>query len=162
MTQPDTKPEVERIPESEWKWYGLAAHFICGDRCQFHLATTIGGYLVSTIGAMLSDSSVREINAKVRGIELEGKGDAREADYMQKLGFENIGAWGKYETMVFPWNGTTCDNDECNFGARCGSPMPSSYHDVDGERYDSAADAAAGHYKYCELVALGKIGREDA
>lgn len=40
------------IPESEWEWLGHAAHFICADRCRFHMATKVGGYLVSSVGDM--------------------------------------------------------------------------------------------------------------
>ena len=38
------------IPQEKWKWYGDAAHFICADRCLFHLSTRIGKYIVSTVG----------------------------------------------------------------------------------------------------------------
>lgn len=151
----------ERIPEVEWKWHGLPGHFICGDKCQFHLATTVGEYLVSTVGAYLPDAPVRDILAKSRGNELEGKGDDREADFMKKFGFERLGAWGHYETMVFPWTGTVCTDPQCRYGANCGTPRPDSYGDLDGERYDGAAEATAGHYKYCELAAAGKIGSND-
>lgn len=38
------------IPISEWKWQGMAGHFICSDRCRYHLTTVVGDYLVSTVG----------------------------------------------------------------------------------------------------------------
>lgn len=38
------------VPPAEWKWFGHAAHFICSDRCRFHLVTTVGKTLVSTVG----------------------------------------------------------------------------------------------------------------
>jgi len=34
------------------KHFGYPAHFICADRCKFHLATRVGKYLVSTVGDM--------------------------------------------------------------------------------------------------------------
>jgi len=41
---------ANRIPESEWVWYGFAGHFIGGKDCAYHLCTRIGGYLISTVG----------------------------------------------------------------------------------------------------------------
>jgi len=38
------------IPESKWKWFGDAGHFICSQWCQFHLCTLVGKYLISTVG----------------------------------------------------------------------------------------------------------------
>ena len=39
-----------------WKWYGFPGHHCCGSRCQYHLATNIGGtILVSTIGRFVPD-----------------------------------------------------------------------------------------------------------
>lgn len=39
---------------SEWEWFGRAGHFICADRCQFHMHTHVNGYCISTIGEMYS------------------------------------------------------------------------------------------------------------
>ena len=44
---------------------------------------------------------VREIYAKSREVKLEGVGDVRDADYIKKVGYEEIGDGRKYETMVF-------------------------------------------------------------
>lgn len=52
-----------------------AAHYICGYRCQFKLATKVGKYLISTVGEMARHDNRRE--------------------------FEEIGADRKYETYVF-------------------------------------------------------------
>jgi len=46
---------MTRIPESEWIWYGFGGHFVCRDRCGYHLCTRIGGYLISTIGHFVRD-----------------------------------------------------------------------------------------------------------
>ncbi len=43
---------MKAIPLSEWRWLGMPAHFICGHRCRFHLATVVGRVLVSSVGAM--------------------------------------------------------------------------------------------------------------
>jgi hypothetical protein len=43
------------MSKEEWKWFGSAAHFICGDSCRFHLATLVGDYIVSTIGEWYTD-----------------------------------------------------------------------------------------------------------
>ena len=39
-------------PVEKWKWYGFPAHFICSSRCQFRMATEVGNYIISTVGAM--------------------------------------------------------------------------------------------------------------
>jgi hypothetical protein len=56
-------------------WMPHAAHFICGDRCSFKLATYSNGYIVSTVG--------------------EYRASYISPDY------ETIGSGRLYETMVF-------------------------------------------------------------
>ena len=59
---------------SDWVWMPHAAHFCAASRCQYHLATWVGAYVVSTVG------------------ELPGEpGDP----------WQEIGAHRTYETMVF-------------------------------------------------------------
>jgi hypothetical protein len=87
------------IPQSEWRWFGSPGHFICARDCRFHLCTQIGAVLVSTVGEYFPGESVREILANSRGVVLNGRGDEREADYMTKLGYEDIGFNRKYETI---------------------------------------------------------------
>lgn len=74
---------TKAIPPEKWKWFGHPAHFICGRDCRFHLATKIGRWLVSTLGEYLPDEGSREITANC-------KGDARRADYMQKMGSQEV------------------------------------------------------------------------
>jgi hypothetical protein len=154
VNQVETAEAPTRIPKAEWQWYGHAAHFICGRWCRFHLATTVGGYLVSTVGEYVPPEGVMKITAEIKGQPLTQRGDALEAEFLEKFGFEKLGAWGTYETLVFPWSGKTCEAEGC----KCGLPMPDSFMEVDGIRYDSASDARAGHYKYCERAAIGKLG----
>lgn len=141
------------IPHSEWKWFGSPAHFICALDCRFHMATEIGEYLVSTVGEYLPDSAVREILAKSRGIELEGKGDARRADWMKKYGYEKLGVTGYYETMVFRIRpGSHCKKEDC----MCG--MPEIIADsLAMDRYDTSGEARQGHLELCDDVARDRI-----
>lgn len=141
------------IAQSDWQWYGTVGHFICGRDCRFHLATKVGKYLVSTIGQFFPDSQVRKILAESRGITLTQRGDAGDQEWLDKVGWEPIGAWGTYETLVFEAGDRICDSDIC--GCKC--PIPTKWGELAGERYDNAADATAGHYKYCEMAARGEI-----
>ena len=132
---------------SQWKWFGNAGHFICARWCQFHLTTQVGKWLISTVGQYLPSESMREIFADNRGIELEGKGDARRNDYTRKIGFEEIGYNRTFETMVF-LAGDPCVVDGCN----CGLPLIDG-SEIDSNGYDTAGDATAGHMAMCEKYA---------
>jgi len=81
------------IPPKDWKWFGKPGHFICGDRCAFHLATKVGNYMVSTIGEYKVE---RNDNA-----------------------WSEIGAGRLYETMVFRADTGICDVPSCG----CGMPI---------------------------------------
>lgn len=87
--------------KENWIWMPHPAHFICGERCGFKLATYVGNYIVSTVGEYLPDETVREVHANVRGITLDGVGDERLFDFIKKCGYFDIGVHRKYETMVF-------------------------------------------------------------
>lgn len=137
------------IETSEWRWFGNAGHFICSQWCQFHLCTEVGEVLVSTVGQYFPDEGVREILAKSRGVTLEGMGDDRTADYMEKLGFEDIGYKRKFETMVFRITGPRCELPDCD----CGMPKV-SWSELDTEGYNRAGDAARGHMAICERWAV--------
>lgn len=45
-----TPVDSASIPQADWKWYGMAAHFICAADCLFHMATEVGDYIVSSVG----------------------------------------------------------------------------------------------------------------
>ncbi len=137
------------IPESEWRWFGSPGHFICSQKCRFHLCTQVGAVLVSTVGELLFGEGAREILAKSRGFMLEGKGDAREADYMQKIGYEDVGYGRKYETMAFRLTGQVCERADCG----CGLPtiIPT---ELECDGYNTAGAATFGHLALCRKYAL--------
>lgn len=65
-----------------WKWYGFPGHYICADRCKYHLCTSIAGkYLVSTVGLFVIDP----LN--------------------NPDGIEEVGVGRLFETMVFGMDG---------------------------------------------------------
>jgi len=126
---------MNRIPENEWKWFGLAAHFICGRWCRFHMATQIGQFVVSSVGMY------------VHPRHSQGS-ERKEAEWLRENPEgEDIGCDRKAETMVF--RATDCI---CTCG--CGMPM------LDFERgeitvrgYKTIADATKGHMEMCNEVA---------
>jgi hypothetical protein len=107
--------------------------------------TYVNGYIVSTVGEYIPDAPVREVIAQSRKVVLEGQGDDRLADYMNKLGFEDIGYDRKYETMVFKAKKT--EDDSC-------CPYRMDYDaesdELDFDCYNESKDAFKGHYKLCE------------
>ncbi len=144
------------MKQSDWVWFGGPGHFICSFDCRFHLCTKVGDYLVSTVGEYFPDSPVREIYATSRKITLEGKGDARKADYMKRVGYEEIGCGRKYETMVF-LAGKPCASKECG----CGLPAISG-SELDFEGYNDARAANAGHLDLCKKWSKCKPAPVDA
>ena len=55
------------VPINEWEWFGNAGHFICSNRCRFHLCTKVGKYLVSTVGELF----VKENDLKASIVALD-------------------------------------------------------------------------------------------
>lgn len=135
----------KRISAKDWQWYGNAGHFICSDWCRFHLLTIVGDYLVSTVGEYIPDAPVREIMAESRGVTLVGMGDDRRADYMKKIGFEEVGFRRTYETMVFKLGNEHCTEADCG----CNMPMVGDWQEQDFDGYNSRGEATAGHYALC-------------
>ena len=144
------------VPLSEWAWYGHAGHFICGRWCRFHLATKVGAFWVSTVGEYVPTDSVQTILAECRGNPLVERGEAREDEFIRKFGFEKLGASGLYETMVFSAGDDVCTERGCN----CGQPLPRSWHNLAGDRYDTAREARDGHLSYCQRAAEGAFELE--
>lgn len=123
-----------------------AGHFICGDKCRFHLNTYVGGHVVSTLGELWSERSSREIHAKVfdpRWFEQNRqlKGYYFDNVYMKKFGFETIGLNRLYETMVFKAKKTK--NKCCPYSKVSDS-------ELDFEGYNDVGKAVKGHMKYCK------------
>jgi len=128
------------MKKENWIWMPHAGHLIVGNDCRFVLNTYVGGYIVSTVGEYLPDFPVREIFAESKKITLEGRGDARRADYMKKIGYEEIGCDRLYETMVFKAMKT---KDGC-----CPWRIASG-ENQDMEGYNDPEEARKGHLKMC-------------
>ena len=82
------KTDTKRIPEAKWEWFGNAGHFICADKCRFHLTTLVGKILVSTVGQMVTN--------------VGGE-------------YKDIGYGRKFETMTFK-AGRRCKAPTCHCG----------------------------------------------
>ena len=132
------------IADAAWRWFGHPGHLIVASECRFHLCTQIGDYLISTVGEWFPDEPVREIFAQSRGITLTGRGDARRADYLKKVGFEPVGAERLFETMVFRTIGTVCEDPACG----CGLPQIDPT-ELDMQGYNTAGAATIGHLDLC-------------
>lgn len=128
------------MKKENWIWMPHAGHLCVARDCQFHLCTYVGGYIVSTVGEYWPDSQVRKISAECRNIHIVGRGDDWDRDYMNKIGFEEIGLNRKYETMVFKARRT---EDKC-----CPWRMADA-SELDFDSYNTPEDAAAGHNKLC-------------
>ncbi len=117
--------------KSDWKFFGNAAHFICGRWCRFHLATLVGKYLVSTVGEYVHPS-------RSKG------GEQSEAKWLKaNWPGEEIGCGRKYETMVF-LAGEPCSSPEC----KCGLPTIAG-SELDFRPANDAGTATANHYELC-------------
>lgn len=133
------------MKREDWIWMPHPGHLIVSRDCRFHLNTCVGDFIVSTVGEYLPDAPVREILAQRRGVSLLGRGDARLADYMKKMGFQEIGAGRLYETMVFKaTNAPGGPHEECCL-----------YRQLDGREvafhgYNNPRDAYEGHMAMCE------------
>lgn len=130
---------LKAIEESEWLWYGHAAHFICGRWCRFHLATKIGDFLVSTVGLFVHPSK-------------SGSSEQEEAAWLAEYpNGDTIGFNRFYETMVFR-AGKECDAEGCG----CGLPKIFG-SELDFDAYNDAKAATIGHRMMCLRVAMGNV-----
>lgn len=137
-------------PRSEWRWFGIAAHFICSQDCRFHMATQVGPWLVSTVGQLWPGRPVREIYAEHRDAVWFAKnkhllGDAFDHAYMRRFGYEEIGCNRLFETMVFR-AGAPCSAEGCE----CGMPSLGDASGLDMASYNDAGSATRGHMAMCE------------
>ena len=104
----------------------------------------------------MPDSKVQEIIADSSGIKLEGMGDARAHDFMQKLGFQDIGFERKFETMAFPLGDKVCDTSECG----CGAPIPDDWSESDFAAYNTIKEATLGHEETCMKYDMDDVKEE--
>jgi len=95
----------------KWIWMPHAAHYICGHKCRFHLATYVGEYIVSTVGERMKELDLFE--------------------------FEDIGPGMKYETMVFYAEERT-ENDEmcCPYKVSDFSEIDCQHYNTSVEAYN--------------------------
>lgn len=134
-----------KITKDKWIWMPHPAHFICARDCKFFMATKVGKYIVSTVGEYLPDYQIRELYAETRKVNLEGRGDARLADYMKKIGFEDLRYDGwKYETIVFGATKRRGEGEGC-----CPWTIIVVSDNKDEIAYKTAEEAYRGHYKLC-------------
>lgn len=140
------------MSKDKWVWMPHPGHFIAASDCKFHLNTAVAGgkYIVSTVGEYFPDYLVREGLAESRGVKLEGMGDARRYDYMEKVGYEDIGLNRKYETMVF--KAKKSKHDCCRYEQTSGS-------NLDFEGYSTPRDAYKGHLKLCAKWDRKKVSK---
>lgn len=134
------------MKKEKWVHMGHVGHFICGSKCQFHLNTCVGKYIVSTVGELWPERSVREIHANMRDPKWHKdnnrlRGDEYDHAYMKKFGFEEIGCNRKYETMVFK-----AKKDKEN---KCCPYTVSDWSEVDMYGYNTAENAYKGHLEMC-------------
>lgn len=134
------------MDKSNWVWMPHAGHLIVGHSCRFHVATYVGKYIVSTVGEYWPERVSREIHAQVYDPHwLEENqnrlGDDFDHAYMQKFGYEDIGANTKYETMVF--EAAPDENDCCPW-------VMATPRNLDSDRYNDPEEAMRGHLRLCE------------
>jgi len=110
------------IPESEWIWDGHQAHLRV--TCEFHLATRVGDYIVSTVGEYRPQS---------------GRADG--AQYgLEYARFETIGSGRLFETFVFRTSGE-------------GLGTPDTFDEVDTEIANDHNTARLNHMAMCRKYA---------
>lgn len=138
------------MKKDKWIWMPHPAHFICAKDCRFHLATYVGGYIVSTVGELWFERGSREIHASIYDKEWFAAnqhllGDMFDAAYFKRFGYEelHIGGW-TYETMVFP-----AKRNKKEKGEMC-CPWRAVTSDSKAEDvYKSSDDAYRGHMGMC-------------
>lgn len=135
MSSEEIKPRLRAkpVPTGEWEWYGMAAHFICGRWCRFHMATKIGHYAISSVGFYVPPHR-------------SGSNERTEAEWLKAnpLG-DDIGCDRKFETMVFGFK-AYCDSLECN----CGTPIIDASIEYDFAAANSIREARENHMKLCK------------
>ncbi len=86
-----------------------------------------------------------EVYARMRGIKLEGKGEARTREYLEKIGYHSFSGLDDkdfYETMVFE-----CEDSD---NPCCIKKIIVTEGEKEIKRYQTAKEAYEGHLKLCE------------
>lgn len=106
--------------QTDWIWYGHAAHLCVSNKCRFHLTTVVGGgkLIVSTVGEYFPDGATKP---------------------------KTIGLGRLYETMVFK-AGDPCTSKECG----CGLLDIGDHIEVAMRPYNTRLDAMNGHVEMCK------------
>jgi hypothetical protein len=112
------------MTKDEWIWMPHAAHFCASDDCRFHLATYVGGYIVSTVGEYVPKGSVSQPKGKQ---------------------FMEVGPHRLYEAMVFVAEPST--NKCCPWAVR-------TFASLQTEGSNSAPHAYQTHLRLCKEWAL--------
>ena len=133
--------------KGNWVWMPHAGHFICANKCEFHLNTYIGKYIVSTVGELWPERGVREIHARICDPEwlknnCSFRGDDFDYAYMKRFGYEDIGCDRKYETIVFKAKKAKEKNSCCPYRIIVSQ-------EVDMQGYNNPEDAYKGHLRLC-------------
>jgi hypothetical protein len=111
----------------DWKWFGHAGHLIISARCQFHLTTQVGDYLISTVGDFHPDPLSNP----------------------QKI--DTVGVDRLYETMVFKIDGY------CDCGCGLPHPDTYAEIDFEGYNTPKKANEGHLNFckKYDEVIKNG-------
>jgi hypothetical protein len=121
------------IEREQWIWFGFPKHFIMADKCQFHMATKVGHWIISTVGQLVTDD-MDEYNYDIK-------------ENPDGIKMKEVGAGRFFETMVFEAEKARCDCCEWEVNVENGR------HDFPGGAYDTASEAREGHMKVCEFIA---------
>lgn len=115
-----------------------AAHYILGPWCRFHLATYVGGYIVSTVGECVPDEPTRDRLARAKGVPA----GAGVAEWLETHGYMSLAVDGRiYETMTFP----------AKRGAYACCPWAmKTLRELDLHGYTTAPAAYRGHLDLCQ------------
>ncbi len=135
-------------PRDAWRHYGTAGHLIVSSDCRFHLHTHVGPWRVSTVGECWPSRASREIHATIYDATWHRantmlRGDAYDAAYMKRFGFEQVGYNRTYETMVFRSDGPVCAEPDC----QCGEASVTSWSELDVDGANQRGEAAANHWR---------------
>jgi len=143
------------MKKENWTHMPHNGHFILGSKCRFVLNTYVGGYIVSTVGELDNDSTIKHIHASIHDpvwyeLNKHQKGDNWNAVYFKKFGFDEIGYKTTYETMVFKAKKDTHPENQC-------CPYTASdWSNIDYDSYSDAVSARKGHEALCKKWAVKK------